>query len=200
MTSSPSRRDRNKRARLQRIKEAAWTLFVERGYETTTIRQIAEVADVSPATVILHTGEKADLLMLLFHEVIAERIQPPSLDDGLPLEETLMGLLRPFIRFYGEYPELSRVFFREMLYGESRWREQELEQAEGFVQLLARIIGEHQERGQLREDADPTLLAQTIFSLYQAALQGWFCGAISFTQLEPVLARQLAWQVEVHRI
>ncbi|SEJ93366.1 transcriptional regulator, TetR family [Deinococcus reticulitermitis] len=197
--TSPSRRERHKHERLDRIKAAAWALFSTQGYESTTIRQIAERADVAPATVILHAGDKAELLLLVFHDVIAKRIQPPETTSELPLPQTLLELLRPFIRFYGDYPELARAFFREFLYGKNRWQEQETRQAQAFLALLSQLIEARCRSGELKEGTDAELLAQTVFALYQTALQGWSCGALPLSEIESTLERQFIWLMEVHR-
>lgn len=199
MEQTETRRERHKQQRLERIREAAWQLFSTQGYEATTVRQIAEQADVSPATVILHAGDKAELLLLVFHDAIAQRLGVPAHEDGAPLDVALLRQLQPFLHFYGEYPELSRAFCREFLYGKNRWQEQEIQQAQRFIAHLAGIIDGYRRRGELRRDTDPTLLAELVFGLYQGLLQSWFCGAIAFESLEPRLAQQFRWQLEVHR-
>lgn len=199
MTITESRRERHKQQRLERIKAAAWHLFSTQGYEDTTVRQIAEEADVSAATVILHAGDKAELLMRVFHDAIAERIQPPQVTDDTPLDVLMLRQFQPFLNFYAEYPELARDFSREFLYGKSRWQEQEIQQAGRFIEHLAKLIEGCRGRGELRQDTDPTLLAELFFSLYQAALQTWFCGALSFDAMQAQLVRQFHWQAEVHR-
>lgn len=199
MTQSGSRRDRHKQQRLERIKQAAWELFSIQGYDATTVRQIAEQADVSAATVIQHAGDKAELLLLVFHEAIGERIKTLHVPANAPLDVTMLGIFQPFLDFYREHPELSRAFSREFLYGKSRWQDQEIQQAEQFMGFLAEIIEVFRARGEVRPDADPVLLGQLFFLLYQAALQVWFCGAMPFAEMEQHLAQQFKWQAEVHR-
>ncbi len=58
---SPVRREQAARTR-QRIVEAAGDLFIRQGYGTTSIRQIAEAAQVAPDTVFATFGNKARLL------------------------------------------------------------------------------------------------------------------------------------------
>jgi len=55
-----SRRERKKAATRQSIADAALRLFLERGYDHVSIREIADAADVSTATVFKHfTGKEA---------------------------------------------------------------------------------------------------------------------------------------------
>ncbi|MFI6347162.1 TetR/AcrR family transcriptional regulator [Streptomyces sp. NPDC050560] len=61
MTATPvGRRERKKAATRQSIADAALRLFLERGYDQVSIRDIADAADVSTTTVFKHfTGKEA---------------------------------------------------------------------------------------------------------------------------------------------
>jgi AcrR family transcriptional regulator len=56
------RRERKKRELRTRIYEAARQLFLERGFEATTVVEIAEAADVAQGTFFNHFASKNDLL------------------------------------------------------------------------------------------------------------------------------------------
>ncbi|MFK0157428.1 TetR/AcrR family transcriptional regulator [Streptomyces sp. NPDC090493] len=63
MTDPPvSRRDRKKAATRQAIADAALQLFLEHGYDHVGIRDIADAADVSTATVFKHFSGKEALV------------------------------------------------------------------------------------------------------------------------------------------
>ena len=68
--SSPVRQEQAARTRA-RIVEAAGDLFVSQGYARTTIRQIAEAANVSPDTVYAVFGTKARVLTALIDQRLA---------------------------------------------------------------------------------------------------------------------------------
>ncbi|MFI8191693.1 TetR/AcrR family transcriptional regulator [Streptomyces sp. NPDC085946] len=59
---SVSRRDRKKAATRQAIADAALRLFLERGYDQVSIRDVADAADVSTATVFKHFSGKEALV------------------------------------------------------------------------------------------------------------------------------------------
>ncbi|MEU0969518.1 TetR/AcrR family transcriptional regulator [Streptomyces sp. NPDC005917] len=59
---SVSRRDRKKAATRQAIADAALRLFLEHGYDQVSIRDIADAADVSTATVFKHFSGKEALV------------------------------------------------------------------------------------------------------------------------------------------
>lgn len=56
------RRERKKTATRTAILEAATTLFLERGFDAVTVREIADKADVTPKTVFAHFPRKEALV------------------------------------------------------------------------------------------------------------------------------------------
>jgi AcrR family transcriptional regulator len=81
--SSPVRQEHAALTR-SRILEAAGDLFVSQGYGRTTIRQIAEAAQVSPDTVYAVFGSKARVLTAL----IDQRLAPaPGIENVLDRPE-----------------------------------------------------------------------------------------------------------------
>lgn len=65
---SPSLRERQKQQRRERILAAASTLFNERGYPDVTIEEIADLAEVSPATVHNYYSSKDKLLLSIVED------------------------------------------------------------------------------------------------------------------------------------
>lgn len=56
------RRERKKAATRKAISNAATRMFLERGFDNVSIREVADVADVSPTTVFAHFGCKEALV------------------------------------------------------------------------------------------------------------------------------------------
>ena len=90
--SSPLRAESARRTRLL-VRDAAARLFVERGYVSTTVRNVAEAAGVSTRTVFTaFPGGKAEL----FHEALHTAVDgdtaathTPAPRDGDPVERIL---------------------------------------------------------------------------------------------------------------
>lgn len=88
-----------------RLLEAAKNVFIEHGYEGTTVQMIAEAADANIAAINYHYGSKADL----YAQYVAEHLEAsmgrmPSLLDKPSDPE---GQLRKFIVWFFEryYPD-----------------------------------------------------------------------------------------------
>jgi AcrR family transcriptional regulator len=85
-------RERKKQRTRDTIQREAMRLFVERGYEETTIEQIAEAADISPSTFFNYFPSKEDV-------VIADRYDPMIVEmflsrpAGEPLSATIRNVL-----------------------------------------------------------------------------------------------------------
>ncbi|MEU3645684.1 TetR family transcriptional regulator [Lentzea sp. NPDC034063] len=62
--STPGRRDRKKAATRQALADAALKLFLERGYDNVTVKEIAEAADTAIATLFAHFPAGKEALIL----------------------------------------------------------------------------------------------------------------------------------------
>jgi AcrR family transcriptional regulator len=97
----------------QRIQDVALELFVERGYERTSLREIAEALDVTKAALYYHFKTKEDILISLFHDLTRPmdeliewgRTQPRTLETKQEIlrrySEALVGGA-PLFRFMQE--------------------------------------------------------------------------------------------------
>jgi AcrR family transcriptional regulator len=77
---SPLRAEQAEQTR-RRILEAAFRLFVERGYAATTVATVAENAGVSPETIYLSLGGKRGLLQGVIEMAIAGEVDPPTFEN-----------------------------------------------------------------------------------------------------------------------
>jgi len=64
-------RERSKARRRAAIIRAAYELFAERGYDATTVADIAEAAEVAPRTVAMYFPAKQDIAMSQFSDGVA---------------------------------------------------------------------------------------------------------------------------------
>ena len=61
-TEPLGRRERKKAATRKNISDVATMMFLERGFDNVSIREVADAADVSPTTVFAHFPQKLSLI------------------------------------------------------------------------------------------------------------------------------------------
>ena len=92
--ATPGLRERKKQRTRDTIARAALRLFAERGYDETTLAEIAEAADVAPRTIFAYFENKEDILfsdeMGIFNE-LKRRL------DQRPAGATTVDALREFV-------------------------------------------------------------------------------------------------------
>ncbi|HEU0119975.1 MAG TPA: TetR/AcrR family transcriptional regulator [Bryobacteraceae bacterium] len=107
------RRARAKDELRQKILAAAVELFVENGYESVTMRGIADRIEYSPATIYLHFRNKTELTNAICadtFETLIERLDALEERNLPPLEAFLAGL-RCYIAFGLEHPRQYQLVF-----------------------------------------------------------------------------------------
>jgi AcrR family transcriptional regulator len=99
------RRAREKEALRSRILEAASQLFVQEGFESVSIRRIADRIEYSPATIYLYFKDKAELIGAICEQAFEEMLEVIiSASAGAdPLQGLRLGL-RAYIEFGVAHP------------------------------------------------------------------------------------------------
>ncbi len=169
-------RERNKRDKLRRIKAASRDLFIAKGFDDTTIREIASRADVGMGTVFLYADNKRDLLFLIANDEL-EAITEKAIAAFRPDTTVLTNLMRAFrahYEFFGEQPELSRFKLREMMFYDSGKQAKRFQATrERLVGLLTSIIAAGQQRGTIRCSEDAAFIGWVAFCIYQVEMRNW---------------------------
>jgi AcrR family transcriptional regulator len=91
---SPGLRERKKQKTRNTIIKVALELFAERGYEQTTIAEIADAAEVSPRTIFAYFPSKADIL---FYDQPEMQQRLAQVFRDRPEGATALDVLRDFI-------------------------------------------------------------------------------------------------------
>ncbi len=90
------RKQREKKARIEAIKNSAKKLFAKKGYENTTMAEVAEETEIAKGTVYRFFKSKAELLFCLIEPMIDNYYQQVSEiidnDEFVPADKTLAKL------------------------------------------------------------------------------------------------------------
>jgi AcrR family transcriptional regulator len=106
------RKEREKQERRAMILSAATKMFLEEGYEKTSLRAIADRIEYSPATIYLYFKDKTELLEAVMEqgfEVLMKYLER-SLEYQHPLDR-LRAMASEYIRFAHEHPSYYDLMF-----------------------------------------------------------------------------------------
>jgi AcrR family transcriptional regulator len=174
-------RERGKRERLRRIKEAAHAAFQNQGYDGASTREIARQADVAIGTLFVYAQDKRDLLFLVLNEDLDEifRRAVAGVPPDEPVLDQLVALLRPIHAYFAGKPELARASLREMGHFDPRAPEagkqatRYNERMAGWRAALATILSDARTQHRLQIGDDYELLARALFDVHLGALRAW---------------------------
>jgi AcrR family transcriptional regulator len=188
-------RERNKLDKLRRIKDAASELFVRKGYDDTTTREIAVRAGVGLGTIFVYAATKRDLLFLIVNEDL-QRVVEKAAATVRPERPMLENLLRAFqahYRYFAQEPELSRLALREMsFYATGPEAQKFLKTRQRLVALITEIVRIAIDRKTIASTESPSLIGQVIFSIYQVEIRHWLSSdELNLTRGLNALRRQL---------
>ena len=131
------------------ILEVALKLFAERGVEGTTIKQIAERADISVGLLYHYFDGKASLLEAIFEH---RALKLPQLEEmhGRPVEDILPLFAQSMCDDLRENIEIVWIFFREQR-SFPTVSEQVERKRQKCAQSLSGYLQARQQSGELRE-------------------------------------------------
>jgi TetR/AcrR family transcriptional regulator, cholesterol catabolism regulator len=184
------RRERKKLELEQRIRQAAAELFHGKGYDATTVDEIADAADVAKATLFNYFPRKDALLLAVWEdqaEASLASLGPPETWEGTGPEQ-IRRLFHVFAEDMQRMPQLARVILLEAM--RNWWTQGERLATElEFRELVERLVRESQARGELAADADPRIGAAMLRELFAMTVMEWLREEKGMTVKEELDAR-----------
>jgi AcrR family transcriptional regulator len=145
-------------------------LASEQGFEACGLREIAARAEVSSAMIAYYFGDRRGLYEAMFRRAfdrVREKVETLMADPERTGGDRLQDLVRLQIESIAADPWLPKLIIREVLLPAEPSSREFFADAigDGPLMLLIRWLEEEQERGVLRSDLDPRMMAMTIVSL-----------------------------------
>lgn len=173
-------REQKKRETKKEILQAAIRLFGQKGFEKTSVSDLAAAAGVGKGTIYGYFKTK-DAIFLAFCEEEMEMafaaLKEQSDSDGHVLEQ-LFTLFFSQYRFVTENPDFGRVLLREMAFPARGMMEASKPLNDQYFKAVGKIVEAGIQRGELRKDTDVFLATVQFFALYQIILSGFYTGYI----------------------
>jgi AcrR family transcriptional regulator len=161
--AKPGLRERKKQQTREKIAHVALQLFAERGYDETTLAEIAEAADVSPRTIFAYFESKEDILFC-DEPLVYQRLEQTL--KQRPPGATTVDALREFVSSFSEADEQAKL--RKRIIGANEGlRLSERARSGSFEALIADSIA--QDLGDAGpDDVRPLLIAASVTAAFSA--------------------------------
>jgi AcrR family transcriptional regulator len=169
--TTAGRRERKKLETRERIFESGVALFAAHGYDSTTMEQIGERADVSRATVFNYFARKEDIVFEWFGRLRVEFATALAEDDQHTVDTT-SRLRRAFgvlADLYEDDPATGRAMVRAW----QRAGGPLLADESDAPQFLADSVRAGQRAGDIPRGVDPDRAALILFDAYLGVLYRW---------------------------
>ena len=168
--------------------KAALTVFSSKGYDATTLDDIASAAKVTRGAIYWHFKGKADLYNTLIEEVSARggTVVQNAVAKGGTLLEILRRIFIDQCALMEDDKEaravMELVLFRTGLNPELKaGRKKQIDEGNALIQGIAGALQMGIQQGQLRDDVDPTDMARAFLAFENGVIQMWLTSPKSFS-------------------
>ncbi len=123
-------------ARKQEILNAAQQLFSEKGYVAASMRELAQMLSIQPASLYSHYGSKDEILWeiaLRAARSFYDKVMPIA-EGSLPTADKMMAMLKAHTHAIIANIDASSIFFRE-------WKRLEDEKRDKFAKIISDYEG-----------------------------------------------------------
>lgn len=168
------RRKRRSRELRERIYRTAQALFLEHGFDAVTVNQIAEAADVAPATFFNHFQNKAAVLHAMTAEVFD--YMESLVDEQLESPASTQERIDTFAQRVAEEILRTRQLAHDVLLSlmQATVRSGEIApHVKGVIAPFSEMLAEGQARGQVRDDLEAEFLAELVVGALNSAITNW---------------------------
>ena len=151
--------------------QSAYSLFVEKGYEKTTMRALAENAGVGLGTIFKHFSDKPSILAAAFEEDLNAVLQNAFRTlPSLGITSQLIHISNHLYSFYAKNPIFSRALIKEVLFLEGDHGKVLHQQLQIFLDTITNLIGNAVQNGELSPDTQTSDGATAYWSFYFTGL------------------------------
>ena len=165
------RRELNKLQCRSRILKMSRRLFTEKGYDETTIEDVAEAAEISKATLYNYFSSKEALLLGIAETALGE-IRQLVREDLAGEPDSLKKLrlvMEALVCDTARYVALTRRIFFLNVSPDSELYAARTE----LTGLLGQLVAEAQTQGRLRQDRPADSLVEMFMAVYLLTQFGW---------------------------
>lgn len=182
-------REKKKRETRQAIMQAAMILFLEKGFEKTSIEELAKAAGVGKGTIYGYFQTKNDILHAFCEDELESLHQEltSNADQEIPLLQQMVAIYMSEFHKIIENREFARLFLRQTTFPRNVDLERHLVHEDNYFKLLFPLLEKAQERGELRRDVELLYITGHFHGLYLMLVSAWLKGRIEAEGADQVL-------------
>lgn len=190
------RRERKKQRTREALIEAAYALFAEKGFEATTVEEIADAVDVSSRTFFRYFASKEDVALTFQEEQLHALLEALA---ARPRDEPILTALRHAAVSIVHACEVGALSFdpqrfeclQDLIRSSPALLAGSLEHAQTKQSLLTQVISERM-GADPAHDMRPHVVASTAIGVFRAASDAMQCEALSLGCLSEAADRAFA--------
>jgi AcrR family transcriptional regulator len=182
-------REQKKRKTREAIMQAAVKLFGEKGFEKTSIEELAKEAGIGKGTIYSYFQTKTDILHAFcedeldcLHQELTNNANKES-----PILQQMVAIYMSEFRLITENREFGRIFMQQTVFPRDVDIKSHLENENNYFKLLFPLLEKAQERGELRKDMELLHITGHFYAIYLLLVSAWFTGRFQADEAEIAL-------------
>lgn len=182
-------REKKKKKTRQAIMQAAIRLFSEKGFEKTSIEELAKAAGIGKGTIYGYFQTKTDILHAFCEdelECLHEELTTNA-DKEIPILQQIVRIYMSEFRHITENREFARLFMQQTAFPRDVDLDRHLVHEDNYFKLLFPLLEKAQERGELRKDVELLYITGHFYGLYLLLVSAWFSGRVQTEEAEQAL-------------
>lgn len=160
--------------------KAALRLFTRKGYDNTSIDELARTARIGKGTIYTYFQSKSEIFLAFCEqqlETVYRELEAASTFD-VRLIDQLLTLFMGEFRFISRNKEFGRILMRETVFPKELTVERSGELDNKYIDLMVPMFKAAQKRGELRTDIELILVTAHFYALYIMTVSGWYMGRL----------------------
>lgn len=182
-------REHKKQQTRQAIMQAAIKLFSEKGFEKTSIEELARAAGIGKGTIYSYFQTKTDILHAFCEDELGCLHQEltDNADKEIPILQQMVAIYMSEFKLITDNREFGRIFMQQTAFPRDVDLEQHLANENNYFALLFPLLEKARERGELRSDIDLLYITGHFYGLYLLLVSAWYTGRIKTDEAETAL-------------
>jgi AcrR family transcriptional regulator len=189
-------REQKKQQTYMAIINAAIRLFTEKGYEETSMEELARSAGVGKSTIYGYFKTKDDIFLAFCDAELdfAFSELDRKIDENASLVDQLVAQMMGQITYVTKNREFGRIFVREMAFPGANAMQKTNDIDKRYVGKLVEVLGAAQQRGELPEETDLLLMMAHFHALSLMVLSTLYTGDVTSLENAEIFLRALVIQ------